>query len=78
MDKSVFHTGLSWTMEGYQQNKWFCGFLAINCSALSVRIPVIIMHVMVGSQSVLESMDNSYIAISRPKYVEQREFEKYR
>ena len=41
-------SGLSWTTEGYQQNKRFYGFLAINCSAISVhmRIIVIIMHVI--------------------------------
>ena len=41
-------SGLSWTTEGYQQNKHFYGFLAINCSAISVhmRIIIIIMHVI--------------------------------
>ena len=64
-------SGLSWTMEGYQQNKRFYGFLAINCSAISVLMHIIIMYIIVGLQSVFEHSDNSYIAVSRPKYVEQ-------
>ena len=45
-------SGLSWTTEGYQQNKRFYGFLAINCSVISVCMCIIISYVIVGSQSV--------------------------
>ena len=60
--------------EGYQQNKWFYGFLAIDCFAISVRMRIIIMHVIVGSLSVFELTDNSYVAVFLSKWVKQREF----
>ena len=71
-------SGLSWTTEGYmyQQNNQLYGFPAINSSAISVHMCIIIIHMIIGSQSVFEHSDNSYmhIAVSQLKYVEQREF----
>ena len=68
-------SNISMTTERHQQNKLFYGFVAINCSAISEHMRIVIMHVIVGSQSVIDHSSNSYIAVSRPKYVKQREFE---
>ena len=53
-------------MGGYQQNKRFYGF---HFSLISVRMCIIIVRA--GSQSVIELSDNSYIAVSWPKYIYQ-------
>ena len=49
--------------------------LRISCYQMfSVHAQIIIMHITVGSQSVLfKYSDNSWIAVSRQKYTELRE-----
>ena len=62
-------SGLSWTTEGYKQHQRFCSFVATKCSVFSVYMWIIVMHVIVGSQSVIECY-NEILAVSQQKYVE--------